>query len=1424
MKTLIYFLLLTLWPASLIAQLTDDFSDGDFTNNPTWLGNTDQFIVNPAFELQLNDNMANTSFLYLPASISDSTLWEFKFRLDFNPSASNQLTIVLQSDQSDLSEDFQGYVLRMGASGSDDAIELRRQNGGSSTLILEGMAGGVATSPEVRVRVIRDQNFNWSLLADYTGGTDFQLEGTGFDDTYPSGEYVGILCEYTVSNDQNFFFDDILVGPIILDEEAPVLISAQADNSTTVSVTFDEALDNTSAENAGNYNIDNGITIQSAALNANQSSVTLNLTTPLINGTAYTLNTNNIEDIFENISGNQSTGFSFFEPEDPAPFDLIINEILADEAPPQDLPEGEFVEIFNRSAKAIDLEGIRFSDNMDTVSLPTYILPPNAYVILCDDEDLSDYQNFGEAISVNSLPGLNNAGDELSLISSTNELLHRVNYSSSWYRDSEKAMGGWTLELINPNLVCLDTSDNWIASNNLNGGTPGQSNSVLELSQLELEEAFAVQNDQITLLFNTVVNDNAANPGFFSIDGGAGNIIDAQFTNDPPNEIILTIESPFLQNQQAYTVTASSGLTDCLGNPIDPNQDSFTFTYYDVKAAEPFDLVINEIHADPEPIVGLPIAEYIEIHNRSDLGIQLEGYSFTDIRDTSDLPRYIIPPNGYLTLTDQNNAILLSGFGPTLGLENFPSLSNSGETLQIIEDGTQVIHEVSYERNWFQDAFKEEGGYSLELINPEQICKPGAENWTGSNANLGGTPGQQNSVFDNSNPDVEPPSLKNVIAFAPDSLLLFFDEPLNYNATDLSFFDISGGAGPVQWIDFLNIQRTTIILAIDPPFFQEGSSYIMSIDALLSDCLGNPISSTGNSFEFEYLSPQPASQYDILINEIFPDPTLADGGTIGLPDREFVELYNRSSKAINLAELIYADASDEIRLPIYIMQPGEYLILYDGNDGVYDPFGNSLGLTNFLSLGNAFDDIKLLDANGNFIHAISYAQSWYQDTQKDDGGWSIELINPEDPCQGADNWRASVNPTGGTPGAPNSLLDALEPDMGPDLIRAFPVSDNQVRLFFNEAVDISSAGDIDNYQVQGLNIDTAFAEAPFFNSVIVVFENEIAPNITYEIFLRADFFDCTGIPVGMFNTTSFRLPDELRSNSIVINEILFDPETGGVDFVELYNRSDSTFNIADFQLATLSDPLDPESPIESVTNILTDYLLFPDDYVVLTTSSLDIINRYDCRSTGLPICEFDPYKIIENALPSLPDNEGSLVLRTTYLLDTTIRDLVIYEDDYHNELLDDENGVSLERIDPDGNSLDPNNWQSAAEAVGFATPTYRNSQFFGQSTEANDPFSIPKEVFSPNGDGIDDLFKIDYQTNSDGFSVNIRIFDAQGREVKRLVDNELLAREGFFIWDGSTDSDNRARIGIYVIWIELFNPEGVVEHYKKTCVVAGRLD
>ena len=72
----------------VFAQLTDDFSDGDFTANPAWAGTSADFTVNGSFELQLNNSVAAVSYLSTPHGLADlnNKEWKLWTRQSFAPS------------------------------------------------------------------------------------------------------------------------------------------------------------------------------------------------------------------------------------------------------------------------------------------------------------------------------------------------------------------------------------------------------------------------------------------------------------------------------------------------------------------------------------------------------------------------------------------------------------------------------------------------------------------------------------------------------------------------------------------------------------------------------------------------------------------------------------------------------------------------------------------------------------------------------------------------------------------------------------------------------------------------------------------------------------------------------------------------------------------------------------------------------------------------------------------------------------------------------------------------------------------------------------------------------------------------------------------------------------------------------------------
>lgn len=163
----VLFLSLIVCSDRISAQLVDDFSDGDFTNGPSWTGDTDDFVVNINGELQLMAPEAGESSLFTTLSYPDTIQLDMTFRLEMSPSSSNFGLIYLGLDDLDPSV-ANGYYLQIGESCSNDAIKLYRLDSGSEILLATASDGAIASDPaQARISVTIHPDGLWSFSTDY---------------------------------------------------------------------------------------------------------------------------------------------------------------------------------------------------------------------------------------------------------------------------------------------------------------------------------------------------------------------------------------------------------------------------------------------------------------------------------------------------------------------------------------------------------------------------------------------------------------------------------------------------------------------------------------------------------------------------------------------------------------------------------------------------------------------------------------------------------------------------------------------------------------------------------------------------------------------------------------------------------------------------------------------------------------------------------------------------------------------------------------------------------------------------------------------------------------------------------------------------------------------------------------------------------
>lgn len=651
--------------------------------------------------------------------------------------------------------------------------------------------------------------------------------------------------------------------------------------------------------------------------------------------------------------------------------------------------------------------------------------------------------------------------------------------------------------------------------------------------------------------------------------------------------------------------------------------------------------------------------------------------------------------------------------------------------------------------------------------------------------------------------DTTPPELVNLKILDKQSVELSFSEPISeISATNIAnyTFDKNLGTPATAVLSSPN----TVLLTLPSSLINQ-EEYTITINNV-EDLSGNSL--TNFTTTFFYAVTETAEQYDIIINEIMEDATIDGGGTFGLPAEEYVELYNRSNKTINLENFEFSDGGSKSAIfPFFEMQPKSYLIIGKSSANAFNAFGTFLSLSNFPTL-SAEEALVLKNEFGDLIDAVSYTQDWYKNSSTAGGGFSLERINPKNPCEGITNWQGSTSFLGGTPGAENSVADLSTTSSTLNIIDAYPISATQVQVFFDKAINETDLTNLTNFSLtNNVIIDLSLVEDNF-TTVILELQNSLVENQIETITLATTFSDCIGNPIDGQLTHPIALPVSVAANDIIINEILFNPQTGGVDFLELYNRSEKVIDLNGLLLANQALDNPQFKPIE------IQKLLFPKGFVALTESPTDIKNRYTVEN---------PNALLFQDLPTFPDKEGNILLYTNDGASTIFIDEFDYIADYHNALLNDKNGVSLERINPNLPTQDGGNWNSASVDAGYATPTYQNSQSTEITETRSTIFSLSGNRISPDGDGFEDILQINYATESAGYSATIHIFDAGGRLIDKIAQNELLATSGSFKWEGTTTDGQKANIGIYVLWIEYFNLDGEVGQVKEAVVVAAKL-
>jgi len=555
-----------------------------------------------------------------------------------------------------------------------------------------------------------------------------------------------------------------------------------------LTMVFTEPVEAASASVAGNYRIDNGITVQSASPGGDARTIILT-TSPMSPGATYTLTINNVRD--------QAATPNVILPDSQRPFTLtvtpldisfvrpppepagpssrhspvVVSEIMFHPTNRMDGRNAEFIELFNSNPYFEDISGFRLTGGIDFTFPSNTVLAARAYLVVAavpaDVQTVYSLTNvFGPYTN-----RLSNGGETVRLLNRQGAVLFEVTFSGEPPWPAAPDGSGHSLILARPSLGEREP-EAWAASDVM-GGSPGRAESPgSNPFRTVLINEFLAHTDDPDVDFVELYNY-----GTQAVDLSGCVITDDPVTNRfvitgttiPPQGFVSFNQTQlgFALNAAGETIhlidPANARVVDAVrfaaqqnGVPTGRHPDGAAeFRRLQTKSpGSPnsprlvSEVVINEIMY--EPISGDADDEYVELYNRGSQTVDVGLWRFVDGIDYT-LPRdTLIPPDGHLVIA-RNAARLLTNYPGLTSMTTFGdfggSLANRGERLalampdevlntnaahQVVTNTIFiVVDEVEYGTGGRWGQWSRAGGSSLELLDPEADHRR-APNWADS--------------------------------------------------------------------------------------------------------------------------------------------------------------------------------------------------------------------------------------------------------------------------------------------------------------------------------------------------------------------------------------------------------------------------------------------------------------------------------------------------------------------------------------------------------------------------------------------------------------------------------------------------------------------------------------------------------------------
>lgn len=731
-------LLMSVW-ADVYGQFTDDYSDGDLMNNPTWLGDTALFRVDPQGQLhQVAPASSGSAMLYTHSRALYQADWSWWMRLGFNPSGANYADVYVLSQSSRLDSALSGYFVRVGSTADD--VCLYRQTGNTRTCIINGRDGVLnRIDNPLRIRITRDSSGIWSLFTDTTGsGLHWTLEGTAYDATHLYGSFTGCRQVFSSTRSQLYWYDDWVVqGMALPDTLPPRLLMARVARQGVIKLEFNKGFPPAALVQPLHYALSGfGFPTEVDPVGARSVELRWSMTLPDEGSFLLCLMLTDsggvpLDTCAEWVHRPSSRG------------DLIFNEIMM--VPPLSgpLPPTEYVELRNMSSYTLELGDWVYGDRSSSVVLPAYRIPPGGYLVLCPLGSDSAWRGLSPVLALPLWPALNNDEDGLFLRHPDGWTADTLNYQADWHASSIKKLGGWSLERQNGLLDCQDPW-NWTSSTDPSGGTPGRKNSMdgpdpggtgfKTPPRAQLLHAVMLADRSIHLQFSQAVRAGQASLGGYPI---------SVLSVTPPS-VNWTLPGWLVPATPGIEWLRLEGWTDCRDSPV----VAVSWPLSVCSSASPSTLFFHEIYYRPA-VGGVAYYELIHLGNeaidlsRVYLAESDEHEQYSSATPLCSMVSAILP--GQRLVVCRDTALLRADLGETepVHRRQVPSLplpKAGGGYVLLLDHAGRVLDRLAYHDSLHHPIVAEPKGLALERPDGHTDMP-----WSTADTRVRGTPGRPNS-------------------------------------------------------------------------------------------------------------------------------------------------------------------------------------------------------------------------------------------------------------------------------------------------------------------------------------------------------------------------------------------------------------------------------------------------------------------------------------------------------------------------------------------------------------------------------------------------------------------------------------------------------------------------------------------------------